>query len=445
MCVVKGCRQTDKGGVLVTGCFAALTNPKRCGDVVADFAYQAIVVAMSVYLVAIILMKAWHFLVTNWSKLLAVEAVSDSQVVLLTVGLIIVTALRHHRSVGRFLQLPEKVDRLVTETHNLGTRLQNLESKVDGLETATHNLGTRLQNLDSRVDRLATEMHNLGTKVDGLMTGPQGVSLKPSKPAEEGSLRRTALELLGFACSRGWAAVSTHIVLGLMDMGLSMTAINAAVQGGLQPVRSGYVDVVDKGGARLYWEEYGAPNARPLFLLNGGCSKVLIHESRGIGRSSCNAVGRQTTTLLAADAHAVLDGAWGTDSAFALFGVSLGGLVAQELLYRLVAAGQKRDMLALHGPSDFPAVACQLTALLGHYLQPHRAAAIRAAGLRISVGVSTADPFFPEAAQRQLATALGAAVVQVVGAGHMDGAMLDGAYSAFDGGLGWLLDTASKQ
>ena len=29
-------------------------------------------------------------------------------------------------------------------------------------------------------------------------------------------------------------------------------------------------------------------------------------------------------------------------------------------------------MLALHGPSDFPAVACQLTALLGHYLQPHR-------------------------------------------------------------------------
>lgn len=111
------------------------SGPMRtAGDVVADFAYQAIVVAMSVYLVAIILMKvgsccpwlraalgvsadciahliaqAWHFLVTNWSKLLAVEAVSDSQVVLLTVGLIIVTALRHHRSVGRFLQLPEKV------------------------------------------------------------------------------------------------------------------------------------------------------------------------------------------------------------------------------------------------------------------------------------------------------------------------------------------------
>ena len=49
-------------------------------------------------------------------------------------------------------------------------------------------------------------------------------------PGMQGSLPRTALELLGFACSRGWAAVSTHIVLGLMDMGLSMTAINAAVQ-----------------------------------------------------------------------------------------------------------------------------------------------------------------------------------------------------------------------
>ncbi|KAG2440029.1 hypothetical protein HXX76_004146 [Chlamydomonas incerta] len=399
--------------------------------------------------------------------------------------------------------------------------------------------------------------------------------------------------------------------------------------GGLQPARSGYVEVADAGGgrrrqgptpARLYWEEYGAPAGRPLFLLNGGCSKiplmgnviqvalergyrVLIHESRGIGRSSCQVAGRQTSTLLAADAQAVADGAWGPDSRFVLYGISLGGLVGQELMYRLVAAGQKsrvlaawlmvtgpgswlrpppflqlplmrmafkptaapaaaapaaapaaspaaaggadeatngklslakggggamfaddadfaarysleslfsnawldspappeaidpaagaagkaavagavpevhinvgadgaaavaggsgghvltrreavwrvfkthwRDMLALHGPSDFPAVACQLTSLLGHYLQPHRAAIIRAAGLRISVGVSTADAFFPEAAQRQLATALGAEVVQVVGAGHLDGAMLDGAYSAFDGGLGWL--SASKQ
>ncbi|PNW84511.1 hypothetical protein CHLRE_03g146287v5 [Chlamydomonas reinhardtii] len=409
--------------------------------------------------------------------------------------------------------------------------------------------------------------------------------------------------------------------------------------GGLQPSKSGYVEVVDMGGARLYWEEYGAASGRPLFAILGATTKipsmghfvqvavergyrVLLYESRGIGRSSCNAVGRQTTTLLAADAQAVLDGAWGTDSRFALFGISMGGMVAQELLYRLVAAGQKsrilaaslhvtspgswlrvpsflhlplmmmafkpptpapassavpaagnaptsgkpgaakkgggggamftddadfaarysldtvfgkawldgpappeatdpaaigvnpataiatpvvgaaaiakppelaaagdgaggavqlhvnagaggdaaaanggsgsavltrreavwrvftvhwRETLALHAPNDYPAVACHVTAVLSHYLQPHRAAAIRAAGLRISVGVSTADPFFPEAAQRQLATALGAAVVQVVGTGHLDGAMLDGVYGAFDGALGWLLDTASKQ
>ncbi|KAG2454788.1 hypothetical protein HYH02_000623 [Chlamydomonas schloesseri] len=386
--------------------------------------------------------------------------------------------------------------------------------------------------------------------------------------------------------------------------------------GGLQAARSGQVEVAGGGGARLYWEEYGPATGRALFLLNGGCSKiplmghviqvavekgyrVLIHESRGIGRSTYAREGRQTSSLLAADAQAVVDSAWGTDSHFCLYGISLGGMIAQELMHRLVASGQGsriqavwltvtgpgawlrpppflqlplmrmafkptpappaapapaagsssgsgdeagtngklslakggggamfaddadfaarysleslfstawlegpappeaidpdggavaggkaaaaavpevhvsvgagtagtdargsgsgrqavttrreavwrvfkthwRDMLALHGPSDFPAVACQLTVLLGHYLQPARAAAIRSAGLRIGVGVSTRDAFFPEAAQRQLATALGAEVVQVTGAGHMDGAVLDGAYSAFDGGLGWL-------
>ncbi|KAG2440041.1 hypothetical protein HXX76_004156 [Chlamydomonas incerta] len=382
--------------------------------------------------------------------------------------------------------------------------------------------------------------------------------------------------------------------------------------GGLQPTRSGYVDVADGGGARLYWEEYGAPTGRALFAIQGATTKipsmghfiqvalergfrVLVYESRGLGRSSCQVAGRQTTTLLAADAQAVADGAWGPDSRFVLYGISMGGMVAQELMYRLVAAGQKsrilaasltvtspgswlrlpsflqlplmlmafkptaaaassapaanestngrrstakkggggamfaddadfaarysldtlfgkawlagpappeaidpsagdegkamvaaagavqevhinvaggaaaggsgngshvvtrrevvwrvftahwRETLALHAPNDYPAVACQVTAVLGHYLQPHRAAVIRAAGLRISVGVSTADAFFPEAAQRQLATALGAEVVQVVGAGHLDGAMLDGVYSAFDGVLGWLLDTSQQR
>ncbi|KXZ41853.1 hypothetical protein GPECTOR_261g663 [Gonium pectorale] len=41
---------------------------------------------------------------------------------------------------------------------------------------------------------------------------------------------RAALELLGFACSRGWASTSTHIVLGLLDMGHTLRDVNAAVQ-----------------------------------------------------------------------------------------------------------------------------------------------------------------------------------------------------------------------
>ncbi|GIL77123.1 hypothetical protein Vretimale_3201 [Volvox reticuliferus] len=50
-------------------------------------------------------------------------------------------------------------------------------------------------------------------------------------PEEQQPMPQTALELLGFACSRGWAATSTNIILGLMDMGYSMQAINTAVQG----------------------------------------------------------------------------------------------------------------------------------------------------------------------------------------------------------------------
>ncbi|KAG2454803.1 hypothetical protein HYH02_000635 [Chlamydomonas schloesseri] len=332
---------------------------------------------------------------------------------------------------------------------------------------------------------------------------------------------------------------------------------------------------------------------------------TLVYDSRGLGRSTCQVADRQTTTLLAADAQAVVDSAWGADSRFCLYGISLGGMIAQELMYRLVASGQGarilaaslhvtspgswlrlpwflqlplmliafkppaapvaaaipsgtkkggggamfaddadfaarysldtlfgkawlegpappeaidpaaptapvamataaavsasakrpttaaaaglgggaadssqlhisveagrapagagdngsslarreavwrvltahwRETLAMHAPVDYPAVACQVTAVLGRYLQPHKAAAIRFAGLRIGVGVSTRDAFFPEAAQRQLATALGAEVVQVTGAGHLDGIMLDGVYSVFDGGLGSLL-TISK-
>ncbi|PNW84496.1 hypothetical protein CHLRE_03g146027v5 [Chlamydomonas reinhardtii] len=79
-------------------------------------------------------------------------------------------------------------------------------------------------------------------------------------PGMQGSLRRTALELLGFACSRGWAAVSTHIVLGLMDMGLSMTAINAAVQAahGWSALHLAAASGSPELMGMMLWRSYGA-------------------------------------------------------------------------------------------------------------------------------------------------------------------------------------------
>ena len=52
-------------------------------------------------------------------------------------------------------------------------------------------------------------------------------------------------------------------------------------QGGLQPSKSGYVEVVDMGGARLYWEEYGAASGRPLFAILGATTKVGAGQPAG--------------------------------------------------------------------------------------------------------------------------------------------------------------------
>ena len=68
--------------------------------------------------------------------------------------------------------------------------------------------------------------------------------------------------------------------------------------------------------------------------------QILVYDSRGIGRSSCPP-GPQTTRLLAADALAVVDAVLGRDAEFYLLGASLGGMVAQELLHGLVAAGRQ--------------------------------------------------------------------------------------------------------
>ena len=95
-------------------------------------------------------------------------------------------------------------------------------------------------------------------------------------------------------------------------------------------------------GVKIYWDELGS--GEPLLLINGlGTSSHLWHRSRplfanqyrtialdnrGVGRSDVPA-GIYSIASMAADANAVLDAA-GVGTAH-VFGVSLGGMIAQEL------------------------------------------------------------------------------------------------------------------
>jgi len=98
---------------------------------------------------------------------------------------------------------------------------------------------------------------------------------------------------------------------------------------------------VENHGARIYWDEQG--HGDPLLLIMGlGFSSCMWHRSRpvlaahyhtialdnrGVGRSDVP-TGSYPIPLMASDAAAVLDAA-GIGSAH-LFGVSMGGMIAQE-------------------------------------------------------------------------------------------------------------------
>ncbi|MGO9512082.1 MAG: alpha/beta fold hydrolase [Steroidobacteraceae bacterium] len=99
---------------------------------------------------------------------------------------------------------------------------------------------------------------------------------------------------------------------------------------------------VENQDARVYWDDLG--RGEPLLMINGlGTTAHLWHRSRsvfaksfrtialdnrGVGRSDAPA-GVYSISLMASDAVAVLDAA-GIDEAHVL-GVSLGGMIAQEL------------------------------------------------------------------------------------------------------------------
>jgi pimeloyl-ACP methyl ester carboxylesterase len=110
-----------------------------------------------------------------------------------------------------------------------------------------------------------------------------------------------------------------------------------------QPVESGFAEA---NGARLYYEVYG--EGEPLLLIMGlganhlswtaqipvySCEfQVIVFDNRGTGRSDFPADAEYTIPVLADDAAALLD-ALGVDSAH-VYGVSMGGMIAQELALR---------------------------------------------------------------------------------------------------------------
>ncbi len=98
----------------------------------------------------------------------------------------------------------------------------------------------------------------------------------------------------------------------------------------------------ERGGAKLYWEAHG--RGEPVLLIMGlgvtleGWSRIgpalaeryrtILFDNRGVGRSDAPP-GPYAVSDMADDAAAVLDAA-GVDRAH-VFGVSMGGMIAQEL------------------------------------------------------------------------------------------------------------------
>ena len=110
------------------------------------------------------------------------------------------------------------------------------------------------------------------------------------------------------------------------------------------------MSIVESEGCRIYWEESGPGDAPPLLLVMGlGLSarswdelpkrlsnrfRVIIFDNRGTGRSG-KKLGRHGMGTLADDAAAVLRAAGVSEERPAfVFGISLGGMIAQELALR---------------------------------------------------------------------------------------------------------------
>ena len=131
-------------------------------------------------------------------------------------------------------------------------------------------------------------------------------------------------------------------------------------------IDSGFATALDGGGSRLYWESTGT--GTPVLLIHGlGLSggawwrtvdalsptmRVITFDHRGIGRSE-SLTPAYTTEAMADDAVSILD-ELELDAAH-VYGISLGGMIAQQLALRHpradpVARPRARPRPAAGGP-----------------------------------------------------------------------------------------------
>ena len=111
---------------------------------------------------------------------------------------------------------------------------------------------------------------------------------------------------------------------------------------------------VENQGARIYWDEQGVGEPMLLIMELGYTShmwyrlrpvlaahyRTLAFDNRGVGRSD-TPTGPYSIALMASDAAAVLDAAGAEDAH--VFGVSMGGMVAQE--FALEYPGRARSLI----------------------------------------------------------------------------------------------------
>lgn len=148
------------------------------------------------------------------------------------------------------------------------------------------------------------------------------------------------------------------------------------IEEGLAPVDAGFADA---NGARLWYEVYG--EGEPLLLITGLTGnhlgwadqvpvyasefEVIVFDNRGTGQSSFPEGVDVTMPLMADDAAALLD-ALGVEAVH-VYGVSMGGMIAQEMALR-----HPEKILSLTlgctwpgGPQSVPPEQWALDALLG--------------------------------------------------------------------------------